>query len=93
MRFLKIYICFFRQAWYILPVRKKKILLLLGNGKMVGFSGRNYLKWYYALPTITKCVGVFDKYSTGVVRHIDFCGECIVVWVEFNMMTKAYSYK
>ena len=52
-----------------------------------------YLLWYYTLPTITRSVGVSDKYSTGVVRHIDFVGECTVVWVEYTTITKAYSYK
>ena len=51
------------------------------------------MTWYFNLPTITRWVGVSDKYSTGVVRHIDFCGECIVVWVEYTTITKAYSYK
>ncbi len=52
-----------------------------------------FLKWYFQLPTITKCVGISDKYFTGIVRHIDFVGELTVVWVEYITMTKAYSYK
>lgn len=56
---------------------------------------QNYLKWYHGLPTITgsRCVGVSGKYHGGIVRHIDFCGECIVVWVEYITITKAFSYK
>ncbi len=52
-----------------------------------------YLEWYYTLPIICKLVGTTSKYRGGVVRHIDFVGECIVVWVEYITMTKAYSYK
>jgi|GEM_PF-3029710 len=53
----------------------------------------NYLKWYNTLPTICKSVGWHDHYNGGIVRHIDFYGECTVVWVEYSTMTKAFSYK
>ena len=53
----------------------------------------NYLNWYHSLPTINKIVGGCDKYGQGTVRHIDFYGECTVVWVEYQTITKAYSYK
>ena len=56
-------------------------------------TGFEYLCWYLRLPTIARWVGVSDKYSTGVVRHIDFCGECTVVWVEYTTKSKAFSYK
>ena len=52
-----------------------------------------YLKWYYSLPTINMTVGVSSKYCGGVVRHIDFYGECTIVWVEYKTMSQAYSYK
>lgn len=53
----------------------------------------DYLGWYSELPTIRKLVGTTSKYRGGTVKHIDFCGECIVVWVEYKRMTKAFSYK
>ena len=52
-----------------------------------------YLSWYFSLPIIRKLVGTSSKYRGGTVRHIDFFGECTVVWVEYTTMTKAYSYK
>lgn len=52
-----------------------------------------YMTWYFSLPTIARWVGVSSKYSTGIVRHIDFVGECTVVWVEYAMVTKAFAYK
>ncbi len=60
---------------------------------MDGFSGWNFLKWYYKLPTICKLVGTTSRYRGGTVKHIDFCGECTVVWVEYQTITKAYSCK
>ncbi len=54
---------------------------------------RTYSGWYFGLPTICKCVGVSDKYGKGKVQHIDFYGEFTVVWIEYNTITKAYSYK
>jgi len=53
----------------------------------------DYLKWYQRLPNICKLVGTSSRYHGGTVRHIDFCGECTVVWVEYRTRTKAYSYK
>ncbi len=57
------------------------------------FSECNYLKWYFKLPSIHKLVGTTSKYHGGTVRHIDFHGECTVVWVEYSRITKAYSYR
>ena len=59
----------------------------------MSMNGFEYLCWYLRLLTIAKPIGVSDKYSTGVVRHIDFCGECTVVWVELKTKSKAFSYK
>ncbi len=56
-------------------------------------QGFEYLCWYLRLPTIVKPVGVSDNYGRGRVRKIDFCGECNVVWVEYQTVTKAFSYK
>ena len=54
---------------------------------------RTYLKWFFALPVMRKLVGTTSKYGSGIVRHIDFCGECTIVWVEYSKITKAYSWK
>ena len=54
---------------------------------------RGYFKWYYSLPTIKRSIGYLDNYGKGKVRHIDFCGECVVVWVGYKTKTKAFSYK
>lgn len=52
-----------------------------------------YFKWYYSLPTIRRSVGISDVYHNGIVNHIDFCGECCVVWVGYKIKSKAFSYK
>ena len=49
-----------------------------------------YLKWFFSLPIIRKSVGVLDRYNRGKVHHIDFNGECTVVWVGYKTKSKAY---
>ena len=61
--------------------------------KMRQIITKMYITWYYNLPTIQKVVGILDRYRGGVVRHIDFIGECTVVWVGYATITKAYSYR
>ncbi len=70
----------------------KQLTLIKGN-EMKRKVATAYLLWYYTLPTIQKVVGILDCYRGGTVRHIDFYGECTVVWIGFPMITKAYSYK
>ncbi|KKN32332.1 hypothetical protein LCGC14_0814810 [marine sediment metagenome] len=59
----------------------------------MGILENVYLKWYYTLPTIKQSVGILDKYGKGIIGHIDFCGECCVVWVSYKTVCKAFSYK
>lgn len=80
-------------AWYNIDSGFSLLLYFVLKGiKMKNYTGA-YLKWYFSLPTIKKSVGYSDTYHKGKVCHIDFCSECLVVWVGYQNMTKAYSYK
>ena len=40
-----------------------------------------------------KIVGILDTYNRGKVKHIDFTyADCIVVWVEFKNLCRAYKW-
>ena len=69
------------------------MVVIIVRGTDMETRGFEYLCWYFRLPTITRTVGVSDKYGKGRVRKIDFCGECTVVWVGYQTITKAFSYK
>lgn len=50
----------------------------------------NFLKWYYSLNPLHKTIGLFDNYKHGRVAHLEFVGECTIIWVTYKNKTIIY---